>query len=60
MLEWHDEGTVVHVGSPNKQRNELLLGAVYTSLDRSRLTGIQWSVTYFEQLKYVFQHQNKS
>jgi hypothetical protein len=57
MLEWHDEGTVVHVGSPNKQRNELLLGAVYTW---SRLTGIQWSVTYFEQLKYVFQHQNKS
>jgi hypothetical protein len=52
MLEWHDEGIAVHVGSPNKQRNELLLGAVYTW---SPLTGIQWSVTYFEQLKYVFQ-----
>jgi hypothetical protein len=40
MLEWHDEGTAVHVGSPNKQRNELLpvLGAVYTW---SRLPGIQ-------------------
>jgi hypothetical protein len=48
MLEWHDEGIAVHVGSPKKQR------------DGARLHGIQVKCDVFWEIEIRFSALKKS